>query len=206
MFFGWHVVGGALTIAVFAWGIGFWGPPIFLQTLHAARGWPISLVSAAITAHFLLGAAVVANLAVLHRRFGVKAVTRAGAVLTALGLLGWALAQEPWQLFAATPLSGAGWAMTSGAALNAIVSPWFVRRRPAALSMAFNGASMGGVVFAPLWVALIAALGLPGAAAVVAFAVVVTLWLVAGRYLGRTPAGMGVLPDGGDGGARGVGA
>ena len=196
VFFGWHVVGAAFIVAVFAWGIGFYGPPIFLEVLHRSRGWPVALISAAITAHFLLGAWVVANLAALHRRFGIRAVTRAGAVLTALGLLGWALAREPWQLFAATPLSGAGWAMTSGAALNAMVSPWFVRRRPAALSMAFNGASMGGVVFSPLWVALIAGLGFLGAAGLVAAAVTATLWLLAGRYLARRPEGMGLFPDG----------
>ncbi len=196
IFFGWHVVGGAFTVAVFGFGIGFYGPPIFLETLHSTRGWPVSLISAAITTHFLFGALMVANLATLHRRFGMAAVTRAGAVLTALGLLGWALAREPWQLFAVTLLSGAGWGMTSGAALNAMVSPWFGRRRPAALSMAFNGGSMGGVIFSPLWVALIAGLGFPWAASCVAAAVVVTLWLVASRYLTRTPADMGLLPDG----------
>jgi MFS family permease len=196
LFFGWHVVGGAFTVAVFAWGIGFYGPPIFLETLHGTRGWPVALISAAITTHFLFGALIVAQLATLHRRFGISAVTRTGAVLTAVGLLGWALAREPWQLFAATLPSGAGWAMTSGAALNAMVSPWFVRRRPAALSMAFNGASMGGVIFSPLWVALIAGLGFPWAACLVAATVVVTLWLVASRYLVRTPANMGLLPDG----------
>jgi MFS family permease len=196
MFFGWHVVGAAFTVAVFAWGIGFYGPPIFLETLHKSRGWPVWLISAAITAHFLFGALMVANLARLHRRFGMPSITRAGAVLTALGLLGWALAREPWQLFAVTTLSGAGWAMTSGAALNAIVSPWFVRRRPAALSMAFNGASMGGVIFSPLWVVLIAGLGFPWAAVLVAVAVTAVLWLVANRYLTRTPADMALLPDG----------
>ena len=195
-FFGWHVVSAAFIIAVFAWGIGFYGPPIFLDVLHGTRGWPVPLVSAAITAHFLLGAVVVANLGVFHRRFGVAAVTRAGALLTALGLLGWAFAQEPWQLFLATPVSGAGWAMTSGAALNAMVSPWFVRRRPAALGMAFNGASMGGVVFSPLWVALIGQLGFAWAAALVAAIVAVVVWVLAGRYLGHSPAAIGLAPDG----------
>ena len=196
IFFGWRVVGAAFTIAVFAWGIGFYGPPIFLQTLHQSRGWSASLISVAITTHYLLGAAFIASLAALHRRFGIPAVTRAGAVLTALGLLGWAFAREPWQLFAATLFSGAGWAMTSGAAINAMVSPWFDRRRPAALSMAFNGASFGGVIFAPLWVALIAGLGFHWAATLVAVTVSVTLWLLASRYLTQTPAGMGLLPDG----------
>jgi MFS family permease len=206
MFFGWRVVGAAFTVAVFAFGIGFYGPPIFLETLHSTRGWPLSLISAAVTLHFLFGALIVANLTTLHRRFGISVVTRAGVVLTALGLLGWALACEPWQLFSATLLSGAGWGMTSGAALNAMVSPWFVHRRPAALSMAFNGASIGGVIFSPLWVVLIAGLGFPWAATVVAAAVVGSLWPIAGRYFKRTPADMGLFPDGNNADAYGLAA
>lgn len=196
LFFGWHVVGAAGVVAVFAWGISFYGPPIFLEAVHAERGWPISVISAATTLHFLLGAVFVANLARLHRRFGVVAVTRAGGVLTALGLLGWALARDPWQLFATMPFSAAGWAMTSGAALNAMVSPWFAIRRPAALSMAFNGASLGGVVFSPLWVALIASLGFARAAGLVAVATSAALWLIAGHYFARTPVQMGLVVDG----------
>jgi MFS family permease len=198
MFFGWRVVGAAFVVALFAWGIGFYGPPIFLQNLHLERGWPIPMISAAITCHFVLGAVVIANLAHLHRRFGLRAVTRAGVMLTAIGLVGWGAAQTPLELFAATLPSGAGWALTSGAALNAMIAPWFVRRRPAALSIAYNGASLGGVVFSPLWVALIAVVGLAEAAALVAITVLVVIWIVAGRYLGREPAAYGLMPDGAD--------
>jgi len=196
MFFGWRVVWAAFVVAVFGWGVGFYGPPVFLHAIHEARGWPVSLVSAAVTCHFLLGAVVVANLAALHRRFGLVAITRAGALAAALGVTGWALAQEPWQLFAATLLSGFGWAATGAAAINAMVFPWFARRRPAALSSAYNGASVGGVVLSPLWVALIAALGFAGAAAVVGGVMVLAVWWLSGRYLGRTPASIGLLPDG----------
>jgi len=196
LFFGWRVVWAAFVIAAFGFGVSFYGPPVFLQAIHESRGWPVSLVSAAVTCHFLLGAAVVANLAALHRRFGLVAVTRAGGLATAFGIAGWALAQEPWQLFAATLLSGFGWAATCGAAINTMVSPWFARRRPAALSAAYNGGAMGGVVLTPLWVALIAALGFLGASAVVGGIMVVAVWWLSGRYLGRTPASMGLLPDG----------
>ncbi|HTZ79637.1 MAG TPA: MFS transporter, partial [Stellaceae bacterium] len=99
-------------------------------------------------------------------------------------------------LFAATILSGAGWAMTGGAAINAMVSPWFRRRRPAALSMAYNGASVGGVVFSPLWVAAIAALGFPLAAALVGLVAIVVLWVLADRCFVHTPESVGLLPDG----------
>jgi hypothetical protein len=112
------------------------------------------------------------------------------------GVLGWAAAAEPWQLFLATALSGLGWGAMSAAALNAIVSPWFMRARPAALAMAYNGGSVGGVVFSPLWVAAIAALGFPMAAGAIGLFMTVTIWLLSDRVFSRTPAGMGVSPDG----------
>jgi len=79
--------------------------------------------------------------------------------------LGWATATAPWQLFAATVLSGSGWVTMCVAAVNAIVSPLFVRARPAALAVAYNGVNIGGVIFVPLWLASIALLGFPLAAA-----------------------------------------
>src|SRR3546814_3770685 len=86
--------------------------------------------------------------------------------------------------------------MTSGAALNAMVSPWFERRRPAALSMAFNGASLGGVVFSPLWVALIAVMGFGAAVVAVAVAMLAVIGGLAWCMLRQTPAALSVAPDG----------
>src|SRR6185295_19580288 len=54
-FYGWRVVVAAFVLAVFGWGVGFYGPPIFLHAVREARGWPVSLVSTAVTAHFLVG-------------------------------------------------------------------------------------------------------------------------------------------------------
>ena len=172
-FYGWRVVAAAFVLAIFGWGIGFYGPPVYLHAVREARGWPLPLVSAAVTMHFLIGAAVVANLPALYRRFGVAPVTKAGAVSLALGVCGWASATQPWQLFAATVLSGAGWVAMGAAAVNAIVAPWFVRTRPAALATAYNGASIGGIVFSPLWVAAIGWLGFRPAAALVGLVTVV---------------------------------
>ena len=102
----------------------------------------------------------------------------------------------PWQLFAVSALSGAGWGAMSAAALNAIVSPWFVRSRPAALAMAYNGGSIGGVIFSPLWVAAIGALGFPLAAAAIGGFMAVTMWVLADAVFSRTPQQMGLTPDG----------
>src|SRR5262245_21709332 len=89
-FFGWRVVGAAFVLAVFGWGLGFYGPPVYLHAVREARSWPLALVSSAITAHFIVGALVVANLPALYRRFGMAAVTKAGALGAGLGVIGWA--------------------------------------------------------------------------------------------------------------------
>jgi hypothetical protein len=200
-FYGWRVVGAAFILAVCGWGAGFYGPPIFLQAISAAKHWSVALVSAAITLHFLIGAAVVANLAMFYRRFGIPTVTKSGAIALALGIFAWASASAPWQLFVATIFTGTGWATMGGAAVNAIVSPWFVRRRAAALGLAYNGASFGGVVFSPLWVGAIDLLGFPAAAAAIGAVIALATWIVADIWLSKTPQQLGLLPDGDRGSA-----
>jgi hypothetical protein len=203
-FYGWRVVAAAFVLAAFGWGLGFYGPPVFLGVVGATRGWPVALVSTAVTAQFLIGAVAGANLPRIHRRFGVPAVTKAGALALAVGICGWALASAPWQLFVAAALGGAGWGTMSAVAVNAIVSPWFVRARPAALAMAYNGGSIGGVVFSPLWVGAIDALGFPIAAAAIGAVMVLTMWVLADLLFARTPRQMGLTPDGDTSGAPAV--
>lgn len=195
-FFGWQVVAAAFALASFAWGIGFYGPGVWLHALTEGRGWSVAFVSAAITVHFLASAGLVTRLPALHARFGPVAVTRAGVVLAALGAVAWAFAPAPWLLLPAALLTAAGWAVTSGAAINALVAPWFDRKRPAALALAFNGASMGGILFVPLWAALIAWLGFPGAAVTIGAAGALLLWPAAGRWFRPDPRAMGLHPDG----------
>lgn len=195
-FYGWRVVRAAFVLAVFGWGLGFYGPPVFLSVIRETRGWSLALISAAVSLHFLAGALTGANLHTAHRRFGAAAVTKAGALAAAAGITGWALASAPWQLFIAALASGMGWGTMSAAALNAIVSPWFARGRPAALGMAYNGGSVGGIVFSPLWVAAIGALGFVTATSVIAAVMLLTLWVLASRVFSRTPKSMGLRPDG----------
>ena len=200
-FFGHTVVRSAFALAVFGWGIGFYSPPIFLHAVVERTGWPLQLVSMAVTLHFLLGAAVVAGLPRIHRKFGMPATTLAGAVLLALGVLGWAIAAEPWQLFVAATMTGTGWVTMGAAAINAIISPWFVHSRPIALSKAYNGASIGGVIFSPLWVALMSLMGFARAAVLVGVCMVIVVAAIALRVVARTPQALGQQPDGDSNGA-----
>jgi len=195
-FYGWRVVAAVFVLATFGWGLGFYGPPVYLQTVHDVRGWSLRLISIAITVHFLFGAVIAANLPKLYKIFGVTAVTKAGCIALAVGVCGWAIAWEPWQLFLATLFSGGGWVTMSAAAVNAIISPWFVRSRAVALTSAYNGSSVGGVIFSPLWVVAIGLLGFPLAAFAIGLIMIVTVWVLANRYFSKTPEQMGLVPDG----------
>ena len=132
------------------------------------------------------GAIVIANLPRLYRRSGLARVTKAGSLALAIGVAGWALAQEPWQLFVATLFSGGGWVTMGAAAVNAIVAPWFVRKRPAALASAYNGSSIGGVVFTGVSIGRHCDRCRRGR----------DNWILADLYYSKTPQSMGLHPDG----------
>lgn len=204
-FFGWKVLYATFVLAIFGWGVGFYGPPVFLHAVVQRTGWSVALVSGAVTLHFLAGTVVVANLPRLYRRVGVARTTSGGAALLALGVAGWAVAQAPWQLYGAAVISGMGWVTLGAAAVNALIAPWFVRRRPAALGMAYNGASVGGVVFSPLWVFLIAQAGFAQAALWVGLAMVAVIAALSRKVFAMTPQQLGQAPDG-DAGAAPSGA
>lgn len=195
-FFGWSVAWAAFVLALFAWGIGFYGPSVFLQVLHDQHGWSISAISSAITLHFLCSAAIIFYLPEIHRHFGVFRTTVLGVWLTVVGIVAWANTSSLWQLFPSAMISGMGWAVTSGAAINALVSPWFDRERPKAISLAFNGASVGGMLFAPLWMYLISGLGFQIAAASVGVIAIAILMPLSYRYFRFAPSDLGLHPDG----------
>ncbi len=186
----------ALVLGVFAFGVGFHGTGLYLRTIVDTKGWSVSLVSAAVTVHFLAAAGIMPTLPILYRRFGVSQTTKLGAVMLALGVIGWANVDAPWGLFAASLVSGAGWAATCGVALNAIVAPWFDRYRPAALSLAYNGGSIGGLIFPTIWAVGIGFLGFPWTALIVGATMTTTVWMLAGRYFAKSPESMGLTPDG----------
>jgi len=195
VFHGRHVVRAAFVLAMCGWGIGFYGPPIYLHAVIARTGWPLEWVSAAVTVHFVFGALVVARLPRWHARFGVGPCAVAGAVASTLGVLGWAWCGQPWQLFVAALASGGGWVAMGAVAVNAAIAPWFVRTRPAALATAYNGASVGGVLFSPLWVALIGAWGFGPAALAIGLTTVVVMAGLARWVFARTPQSLGQRPD-----------
>jgi MFS family permease len=159
LYHGWRVIGAAFVIALFGWGVGFYGAGIYLQALQTRHDWPTAEIAPAITLYYVLGATLIVLAGRLFDRFGPRRVVVAGATAMACSLVLLAQASHPRHVYGAFGVMALGWASMSGAAINIIVAPWFEARRGFAISLALNGASAGGIVIAPALIDLINAFG-----------------------------------------------
>lgn len=197
-FFGKTVLTCTFILAMIGWGIGFYGPPIYMQAVMERTGWPIAQVSTAVTLHFLSGTIVIANLPRLYARFGIPAITLLGSIVLGIGVNIWAQADQLWVLYAGAVCSGIGWVTLGAAAVNTLIAPWYVKDRPKALGKAYNGASLGGVIFSPLWVLLIERFGFAMAALVISVIAVLLIGALAFLVFSKSPQSLGQHPDNAD--------
>ena len=161
LYHGWLVVAAAFLVAMYGFGLGFYGPGIYLVALEAGHGWSTVELSPAITVYYVLGAAwLLFCVGPLFDRRGARTVVALGTAAMACGVVLLASTTRLWQVYAAFAAMSVGWATMSGAAITIIVAPWFDRRRGLAVSWSLNGGSAGGVVIAPLLTVLIARFGL----------------------------------------------
>jgi len=160
LYHGWLMVAAAFLVALFGWGLGFYGPGIYLVALRERFGWSAADIASAVTVYYVLGATLIFFfVGPAFDRYGVRRVIAVGALAMAAGVAALPLATRLWHVHAAFALMSVGWASMSGAAVNIIVAPWFERRRGFAVSLALNGASAGGLVMAPLLIFLIERFG-----------------------------------------------
>jgi MFS family permease len=150
LYHGWFVVAAAFLVALFGFGLGFYGPGIYLVALKARHDWSIGELSSVITTYYVLGAGLLfLGVGSLFQSYGPRKVLIVGIVAMGVGLVLLTWVARLWQVYAAFALMSVGWATMSGAAINILVAPWFERRRGLAVSWALNGASAGGVIIAP---------------------------------------------------------
>lgn len=154
LYHGWLVVAVATIVAVFGWGLGFYGPAVYLVALRERFGWNTTQVSAAITLYYLVAAVIIMSSARLFERYGSRKVVAFGILAMASGAAGLGFVSQQWHVTVAFAALSVGWAFMSGAAINIIVAPWFDRRRGLAVSLALTGSGLGGIIVVPVLLAV----------------------------------------------------
>ena len=110
---------------------------------------------------------------------GGRIVVLIGVGLMGLGVLSLTVIQQPWHLYLAFTLMIPGWVAMGGGSINTIIAKWFDHRRGLAASLALNGASFGGLVFAPAFAWAIDTFGFAKACYAAVAVVLTTLWPLA---------------------------
>src|SRR5499433_3484578 len=195
-FYGWNVVGATFVMALGSFGLGFYGIAVYVAALQQLHGWSASTVSAPVTVYYVAGALLTAAIASVYERFGPRAVVAAGAIAMAVSVAALGLVARPWQLYPIFLVMSLGWGALSGAAINIILAPWWERRRGLVVSLAFNGATLGGVIIAPALIPLISVVGFTRALEIAALVLLLVVGAIATRLLRRGPEELGVGPDG----------
>ncbi len=192
---GWRVVLACFLMAFFMFGFGLYGQGVYLAELQRAHGWPGTLVSAASTFSFLLTSVLVVFTDGLLERIGLRSLILCGLVALGASTVLLALMQTPWQLYLAYALMSVGWTGMGTVVIAILLNSWFERRRGLALSLAFNGATCGGIILAPLLLSLTGSIGFRSAMLAATLAMMVLVLPVVVTCIGW-PTGMSLASGG----------
>jgi MFS family permease len=197
LYHGWRVVAVCFMAALFVWGFGVFGASVYLSEITRATGWPIALVSTAVTTFYLTNAVSLTTVGAAIDRYGSRPVLMAGIVALSLSVLVIGHADTQWQLFLGFILLGCGYATLSLTGLSATIAPWFERHQGRSVAIALMGASFGAMLVVPVLVLAIGAYGfaaaMRGGAVVIALVMLPLVWVVL-RH--RGPAELGLGRDG----------
>jgi len=150
------IVGSCFLTLFMLWGMVVNSFAIFFKPIAEDMGWSRAAVSTALFTRSI-GTALSAPIAGrLIDRIGAKPVMAAGTIIIGIGLLGASRVTTLWQYYSIFAVIGVGLMCATVIPCSLIIANWFIGRRGAAMSAAFVGTSVGGMVMSPVanWIIL----------------------------------------------------
>jgi sugar phosphate permease len=196
LFYGWYVAIACGVLMFVGVGVGYYGLPIFLKPLKDEHGWSTTAVSWAPAIYFCVAGVTSFLIGPIIDRRGPMLFMTSGMIVNGISGAAIGLVSELWQLYTVYFIFAVAYGLSSGVAVNAIMTRWFIRKRALAMSVSSTGVSLGGVVIAPIasWLINIGGLELAtpilGALVIIA-GLPVILWVIEWE-----PTRMGLTPDG----------
>ncbi len=195
-FYGWYIAIACAALMFVGVGVGYYGLPVFLKPLKDDHGWTTAQVSLAPAIYFTVQGITGAVVGPIIDRNGPRRLMLIGIVMNTVCATFIGVVNELWQLYVVYFAFAIASGMSTGVAIQAIMTRWFVRRRALAQSISSTGVSLGGVVLAPLAGKLIDVGGLELATPVLGAIVAIVGLPVVFLVLAGSPASMGLTPDG----------
>jgi MFS family permease len=183
LYYGWYIVGVCNVVAMMTWGIGVFNQGVFLGYFVERYGWPRAALSLGPMLFYVWAGLVGVLIGRVIDRQGPRLILIAGALLLGAGTTALGFAAEPWHVYPGFLLLGSGYACLHTVTLGAIISRWFTRQRARAMGAATFGASIGGMILAPLNAMLLERWGGPAggltlAAIAIVLVVPLAIWVV----------------------------
>jgi sugar phosphate permease len=167
-------------------------PGVMLHPLHAEFGWPLGVISAAVSVNLILYGLTAPFAAALMERFGIRYVVACALVLVATGSGLTIYMRSSVELVALWGiLVGLGTGSMALGFVATVTGRWFVHRRGLVTGVLTAGGAAGQLVFLPLLAYLIDRYGWRAAALAVTTAALSVVPLVLWR-LRDHPADLGV--------------
>jgi MFS family permease len=195
VFYGWWIVASFLVTLFFGAGIGA-THSVFFKPISGEFGWSRTALSAVLAVNALIGGLAAPFWGRMIDSWGGRAIVPVGATLVGFSLLFLGSLGSMWQAYALYSVLAIGGGGMSLIPISSVISHWFTARRGLAMGITLIGASLGGMIMAPLAGVIAESLGwrmgyrLYGLALWL-FAVPLVLVVVRHR-----PQDMGLLPDG----------
>lgn len=195
-YYGWLVVGTLAITEPISWGILFYGFGVMLTPIQQEMGWSQAELTGAFSLMLLVSGITAVPVGRWLDRYGARGLMTLGSCLATLAIMGWAQVQTLIGFYAIWATIGVINAMILYEPAFAVTATWFVRRRTQALTVLTFGGGLASVIFVPLATWLVQLYGWRSALWILAAVLAITTIPLHALFLRRSPAALGLLPDG----------
>ncbi len=204
-FYGWVIVGAVFIILMVASGVGFYNASVILSAATDELDASVGAVSGATGLFFAIGGLTGFALARRMEILDLRWFFLGGGIVGAAALYGLRWVDSVPALYLFFALFGIGFGSAGLVPATTLVTRWFDRRRPIAISIASTGLSVGGIVLTPVAAWLINRDGLANAGTLLAAMWLVGIVPIALLLVRPFPSSMGLRADGGPRSAKPTG-
>lgn len=158
MFYGWEIAIGAVLVLAVTGPAGVAIANIYQHSVTEALN--ISNSQFSISNTLILSVSVLLSSWVsglLAKNF--KKIFLIGSLIYGLAYMAFGLVTNVWMFYLLSIVVGFGFLTSSAMAMSILISTWFVEKRGLALSIAFAGLGIGGIVWSPIVTSLISSVG-----------------------------------------------